>query len=222
MRVLFLTGEYPVMQGGMGDYTRRLAQALGQLGADVHVLTHTGAGEDHLRSADGAYEPTVYPILSNTRWNLWGQTRRLVEQIRPNVLHIQYQTAAYGLHPAVNYLPWRLRRDAGHPAVFTTFHDVRVPYMFPKAGRLRWRAVVDLARFSDAAVVTNPADWGELAAADPRLAAQLRPIPIASNIIPAVPATSTAPGRGPNGAPVPKTGCSLILVSSTPAREAKR
>ena len=51
MRILFITGEYPSMQGGVGDYTRRLSQALGELGADVHVLTHVDAGDDHLARA---------------------------------------------------------------------------------------------------------------------------------------------------------------------------
>ena len=77
MRILFITGEYPSMQGGVGDYTRRLSQALGELGADVHVLTHVDAGDDHLRVPVAAYEPTVYPVLERTGWNLWGATRAL-------------------------------------------------------------------------------------------------------------------------------------------------
>ena len=51
MRILFITGEYPAMQGGVGDYTRQLSQALGALGVDVHVLTDANAGGDHLRVA---------------------------------------------------------------------------------------------------------------------------------------------------------------------------
>ena len=180
MRILSITGEYPAMQGGVGDYTRRLSQALGALGADIHVLTHADAGGDHLRVPAGAYEPTVYPVMKRTGWNLWGETRRLVRELRPDIVHIQYQSAAYGLHPAVNYLPWRLRWLRHRPPVVATFHDLRYPYLFPKAGPLRWHAVLALARGSDANVVTNPADWGRLA--DAGLAAGLRPIPIGSNI----------------------------------------
>jgi len=47
MRILFITGEYPSMQGGVGDYTRRLGQALGELGADVSV-----ARNDEISLAD--------------------------------------------------------------------------------------------------------------------------------------------------------------------------
>jgi glycosyltransferase involved in cell wall biosynthesis len=64
--------------------------------------------------------------------------------------------------------------------VLTTFHDLRFPYLFPKAGPLRWQAVLALARGSDASVITNPADWIRLA--DTSLGPRLLPIPIGSNI----------------------------------------
>jgi glycosyltransferase involved in cell wall biosynthesis len=181
MRVLFVTGEYPAMQGGVGDYTRRLSQALGALGVDVHVLTHTNAGSDYLRAPADACEPTVYPILEGTGWELWRRTLHLMRELRPSVIHIQYQSAAYGLHPAVNYLPWRLRALRNRPRIVVTFHDLRFPYLFPKAGPLRWQTVLALARGSDAGVITNPTDWARLASmAD--LAPRLLPIPIGSNI----------------------------------------
>ncbi|PKO21623.1 MAG: hypothetical protein CVU38_13770 [Chloroflexi bacterium HGW-Chloroflexi-1] len=180
MRILFITGEYPSMQGGVGDYTRQLSRALGALGADVHVLTHADAGGDYLRVPVAAYEPTVYPIMAQTRWQLWGYVMRMIKDLRPHVVHIQYQSAAYGLHPAINYLPRRLRLMRRRPRIVTTFHDLRVPYIFPKAGFLRWQAVLALARGSDASVITNPADWLRLAGAN--LAPRLLPIPIGSNI----------------------------------------
>lgn len=179
MRVLFVTGEYPAMQGGVGDYTRRLSQALGVLGADVHVLTHVDAGGAPLREG-GANEPSVYPIMRQTGWQLWQHVLRLVRDLRPDVVHIQYQSAAYGLHPAINYLPWRLRLTRPRPAILTTFHDLRYPFLFPKAGPLRWQVVLALARGSDADVVTNEGDYQRLAGTD--VGRKLAPIPIGSNI----------------------------------------
>lgn len=180
MRILFITGEYPAMQGGVGDYTRRLSQALGALGVDMHVLTHADAGGDHLRVPTAAFEPTVHPVMTRTGWGLWAHARAAIHGLQPNIVHIQYQSAAYGLHPAVNYLPLWLRTMSGRPHVVTTFHDLRFPYMFPKAGPLRWQAVLVLAKHSDAAVITNPADWLRLARAG--LRDHLHPIPIGSNI----------------------------------------
>lgn len=180
MRVLFVTGEYPAMQGGVGDYTRRLSQALGLLGSDVHVLTHADAGGDHLRAPAAAYEPTVHPRLQRPGWNLWGHVRTLVGEVQPDVVHIQYQSAAYGLHPAVNLLPARLHVQHKRLPVVATFHDLKYPYLFPKAGPLRWQTVLRLARDADASVVTNPADWDRLREAG--LREKLRAIPIGSNI----------------------------------------
>jgi glycosyltransferase involved in cell wall biosynthesis len=187
MRILFITGEYPAMQGGVGDYTRRLSQALGELGADVHVLTHADAGGDHLRAPSAAYEPTVHAAMTSTGWALWGYALQAIRELQPDIVHIQYQSAAYGLRAEVNLLPWRLRRLRGRPpghgahlCTLTTFHDLRFPYLFPKAGPLRHQAVLALARQSDASVVTNPADWVRLQAAG--LAYKLHPIPIGSNI----------------------------------------
>lgn len=180
MRVLFVSGEYPAMQGGVGDYTRRLSEALGELGADVHVLTHVDAGGDHLRAPATSYQPTVYPVLERHGWNLWGHVLAAIDEVQPQVVQIQYQSAAYGLHPAVNLMPDRLRLRRRRPLVLTTFHDLKFPYLFPKAGPLRWQAVMALARGSDASVVTNPADWMRLYEAG--LGEKLRPIPIGSNI----------------------------------------
>ncbi len=180
MRILFITGEYPAMQGGVGDYTRQLSLALGALGVDVHVLTDANAGGDHLRAPMGAYEPTVYLEIDDAGWQLWRHTLRLNQQLRPDVIHIQYQSAAYGLHAAVNYLPWRLHLLPGRPRIATTFHDLRFPYLFPKAGPLRWRTVLALARGSDADVITNPVDWTHLAQTS--LTGRMFAIPIGSNI----------------------------------------
>lgn len=180
MRVLFITGEYPAMQGGVGDYTRQLSQALGASDVDVHVLTDASAGGDHLRSPAGAYEPTVHPVIEDSGWQLWARALDLVRRLRPDVVHIQYQSAAFGLHPAVNYLPWRLRLMSGRPRVVTTFHDLRFPYLFPKAGPLRWQAVLALAKGGDASVITNPVDWVRLA--HDGLSQRMVAIPIGSNI----------------------------------------
>ena len=110
MRILFITGEYPAMQGGVGDYTRRLSQALGALGADVHVLTACGRGRrSPARAGRGLRADRLSGAGAHGLATVGRDARTSCRQLRPDVVHIQYQSAAYGLHPAVNYLPWRLR-----------------------------------------------------------------------------------------------------------------
>lgn len=84
------------------------------------------------------------------------------------------------MHPAINLLPRLLR---GTPPLVVTFHDLRVPYLFPKAGALRQRAVLDLARGAAGVIVTNAEDEAVLRSAGVE---RVRAIPIGSNIRPAL------------------------------------
>ena len=177
MRVLLVTGEFPPMQGGVGDYTREVGLALAEQGCQVQVLTSVQAGP--LAGLD------VLPLVERWNWGCWRTLRRAIAQYRPDVVHIQYQAAAYALHPAINLFPRRLRLRPDRPRVAVTFHDLKVPYLFPKAGPLRPWIVTELARGSDAAVTTNREDFEELSR---RLSAPPALIPIGSNISPRLPA----------------------------------
>lgn len=179
MRIGFITGEYPPMQGGVGDYTRELARALVGLGHEVFVLTSVKAQSAHP-------EAGIHVQATVDGWGRWGkhsnprgetQAVRWVKDNRLDVVNIQYQAAAYQMHVAANNLPRTLRPLV---PVFTTFHDLMVPYLFPKAGPLRKRAVYQMARHSSGVIVTNIADEHEL-----HIAGEMPPlvqIPIGSNI----------------------------------------
>ncbi len=70
MRILLVTGEYPPMQGGVGDYTRELSRALSVFGADVHILT--SADRSASVDASGARSDLSKPVLSS--WELSTET----------------------------------------------------------------------------------------------------------------------------------------------------
>jgi glycosyltransferase involved in cell wall biosynthesis len=142
-KVLFVSGEYPPLPGGVGDYTANLRLALAAMGVRSVVLSSGGAaGED---------------VGTVRRWG-WSSIATVLRRARReqvDIVHIQYQAGSFGMHPALNLMPALVSRRL---PVITTFHDLRVPYLFPKAGRLRKSAIVQMARGSDAVVVTNPAD----------------------------------------------------------------
>jgi glycosyltransferase involved in cell wall biosynthesis len=181
MKVCLISGEFRPMQGGVGDFTYEVGQALHDLGAAVTVLTSTAAGPP--RNEDGL---RVEPRLERWGWNSWQIIMHTAEELEADVLNIQYQAAAYGMHPAINFLPLRLRARKQRPRVVVTFHDLKVPYLFPKAGRIRWWVVLALACWSDAVIVTNAEDLTALAPYPLSPAPYV--IPIGSNIEPAPPA----------------------------------
>jgi glycosyltransferase involved in cell wall biosynthesis len=176
MRILLVTGEFPPMQGGVGDYTREVALALAAQGCAVQVFTSTRGGPV------GGLD--VLPQVDRWDWGCWRLLRRAIARYRPDVVHIQYQAAAYGLHPAINLAPRWLRLLTDRPGTAVTFHDLKVPYLFPKAGPLRRWIITELARTSDAAITTNREDFEELSQ---RLPAPPALIPIGSNIEPRLP-----------------------------------
>jgi glycosyltransferase involved in cell wall biosynthesis len=149
MRIGIVTGEYPPMAGGVGAFSRELGRALADQGHAVHVYTRVDAA----KSGEAGIE--VAGAVAGT-WG-WGVNRRVAEWAAQNdldVVDIQYQIAAYGLHPAIHWLPGRIR-DA---RVAVTFHDLRAPYLFPKAGPIREWAVRRLAGAAGGAIATNRAD----------------------------------------------------------------
>ncbi|MBI4316598.1 MAG: glycosyltransferase family 4 protein [Chloroflexi bacterium] len=174
-RIGIVTGEYPPMQGGVGDFSRELAVALCALGHEVHVLTHAGATTSLPNAA-----PVVHPVIRAWTLPALFAIRRLARSLALDVINIQYQAAAYGLGLPIHLLP----RLAGVPSV-VTFHDLRLPYLFPKAGPLRRGAVLHLARSASGAIVTNSEDRRTLERAGG--VRTLAEIPIGSNIAPAPP-----------------------------------
>jgi glycosyltransferase involved in cell wall biosynthesis len=170
------------MQGGVADHTAHLAQHLVGLGVDVSVLTSIAAASN-LQSP--VFNLQTYPIITGWGLGCWRQIGRWLAEHRPDVLHIQYQAAAYDLGGWVNWLPWWLRRRRARPRLVVTFHDLRVPYLFPKAGPWRGRSILALARNTDAAIVTNVEDEQELRRALASNTVTL--IPLGSNVHPQPP-----------------------------------
>ncbi len=159
------------MQGGVGDYTRELARALADLGHSVSVVTST----------KGTWsEPgiDVFSVIKKWDWRCWGKIMRVCSDVQADVLHIQYQTAAYGMHPAINLLPLRVRYSPHRPRTVITYHDLRVPYLFPKAGPVRRWLTTGPARWCDATIATNVEDCASLSKAG----LPFHLIPIGSNI----------------------------------------
>ncbi|MBC8077503.1 MAG: glycosyltransferase family 4 protein, partial [Chloroflexales bacterium] len=178
MKILLLSGEYPPQPGGIGDYTRRLAESLAARGHALHVATiHNGRFVVYdLGNAD--LESKIQNPKSNWGWRSHRHVAAALRALRPDVLHIQYQTGAYAMRPAINLLPWRLARLRQRPHVAVTFHDLLEPYLFPKAGPARRWVTLRLARDADAVVCTNDADAARLASCGTAPVV----IPIGSNI----------------------------------------
>lgn len=172
--ILMVTGEYPPMTGGVGDYTRLLARALIREGHRVRIAAATGTPAADRGAAD---EPEVLTLPRR-----WARGHKLaiarMARAEPDSwIHVQYQTAAYRMNPEVNRSPavWAARGLR----VAWTYHDLLPPYLFPLAGNaLRQRVTLAPGRASRIVVSTNREDADRLAQAGIRAEVS----PVGSNI----------------------------------------
>lgn len=100
MRILLVTGSFPPMRCGVGDYSFNLANVLiAEPSVRVGVLTSTLA--EGAKLIDGV---EVFPVIK--RWSLV-EIQKVVKVIKnwaPDIVHIQYPTQGYGK----GLLPWML------------------------------------------------------------------------------------------------------------------
>ena len=106
MKLLLITGSFPPMKCGVGDYSYRL---VGALADDPHfkvaVLTSVAAAD--MAKLDGV---EVFPVVKS--WDL-AEAPKVIKIIRawkPDIVHIQYPTQGYGkgllpgILPAMSFL----------------------------------------------------------------------------------------------------------------------
>lgn len=166
MQIGIISGEYPPMQGGIGAFSQILARQMVALGHHVYIFSSREA-----QNRDKGI------LLTNQvdSWNL--AAMRMIgtwaRDLGLDIVNLQFQTAAFGMSAWIHFLPGYITTAP----MITTFHDLRHPYLFPKAGALRDWIVMRLANHSDGVIVTNHEDFARL---------QNRPaitmIPIGSNI----------------------------------------
>lgn len=100
MRILFITGSFPPMRCGVGDYAATLAEALGKLpDTKVAVLTDTRACTAR---SDLNFE--LFPSVHGWKISDLPHIIKTVRRWKPDVVHIQYPTQGYGR----SCVPWFL------------------------------------------------------------------------------------------------------------------
>ncbi len=201
LRICLITGEYPPEEGGVADYTRCLAEALVERGLEVDVVTgprHPDSDERGTavevvtgrRHPDGDNRVPVHRVVPGWGWSSLRRLRHIVATLEPDVVHVQYQTAAFDMHPAINIGLGRLGSKSGGrksgALTAITYHDLREPYLFPKAGPVRGWVTRLPSRQADLTITTNEEDHSALAAWGH--ARRLALVPIGANVPDAPPA----------------------------------
>ena len=112
IKITFLTGEYPPMQGGIADHIVHLAGHIAPLKVDSSILIsrrwyEANSTEGDTIAGGSATSPhPIHAVLPNWGWRCWPAITKFLVTHQPDILHIQYQAAAFDLGGWVNWLPW--------------------------------------------------------------------------------------------------------------------
>jgi glycosyltransferase involved in cell wall biosynthesis len=156
MRILIISGSYPPMKCGVGDYTAKLIENFKTHGHQAEVLTTRDVG----------------------RWVFLSVPKiiRFIRRVNPDIIHIQYPSSEYGKSLMINFLPLFLRLLFPRTRTFCTFHEFK---SYTILGKMR---VIFSMLVCKKAVMVDP----EEARAVRRyfLIARPRFIPIGANVLP--------------------------------------
>jgi polysaccharide biosynthesis protein PslF len=174
--VLMVTGEYPPTLGGIGDYTRLLTNELCRQGVDVRLFVPRGSDFDESTSPFAG-------TFHKWSWNTLPALYDTLIATQATWVHVQHNASMYGSSLASYYFPRYLRLRGWKGSVAVTFHDINLPTLLPRGGRMwagiahRW-VLGDLARQADVSIAADPSDAEALAA----LGARVARVPIGSNM----------------------------------------
>ncbi len=172
MKVCFISGSYPPIHCGIGDFVQRLATTLAEQGVSVQIVT-SKKGVSAQR--DGAV--TIRPVVR--RWDLSALPAILAEvrALAPDIVNIEYPTLRYGRQPLVNLLPIFIRARL-HIPIITTVHEFSTYQCLGK-----WRVGLSVVT-SDQVIVTEPTNLMQMERAFPNARSKLHHIPLGANIEP--------------------------------------
>jgi len=120
VNTILVSGDFPPMHSGVGDYCGHLANAIAANGCDVHVLTTA-----HPRAPEIEHSGNVVVSRCFRSWR-FGEARHALSALRRNeeaVVNIQYYCpSTYGRRPMINLLPAILRFARKNARVVITMH----------------------------------------------------------------------------------------------------
>ncbi len=119
LKVLLITGSYPPVRCGVGDYAARLAAALHRR-PDVQIAVLTSERPAGAPTRDGGVD-----VRAEMRgWRLRGlpQYWRVAREFAPDLVHLQFPTQSYNAVTGLAVLPATTRILLGIPVV-ETLHE---------------------------------------------------------------------------------------------------
>ena len=179
MRVLIISPHIPPRRCGVADHIAVQVEELAKRGYKISILTDI----ENAKIATLNDEADILPLITKWDFRACRGIRKAIRVTKPDIIHIHYQISMYNVRAFITIVPFLIKTFRREIEIVTTLHDLNTPYLFPKAGMLRKKLVLFLAKHSDAVIVSNNLDYQELST---KLAQEdlrkVHLIPIGSNL----------------------------------------
>ncbi|WP_394186711.1 glycosyltransferase [Metabacillus halosaccharovorans] len=117
MKILHISGSFPPIKCGVGDYLQQLLKNMNKIpNVDVHLITSNECKDMKLEGVN------IYPIIKKWNFSSLNTIVKKVKEINPDVVHIQYPTVNYKNYVAPSFLPLLIRL-IGVRKVVQTWHE---------------------------------------------------------------------------------------------------
>jgi len=174
MKVAIISGSFPPIKCGNSEGTQHLCLTLARLGLEVELVTTSTPelGVMHSTSLDFRLRPAIQ------RWNFRSAPNllRIVRQIAPDVVQVEYPTVPYGWHPMINLFPSILRLLKPQYPVVTRLHE------FSCAHPLRKLSVLPLVLSSHRTIVPTEIERRSVERLLPLMKSRIIVVPVGTNI----------------------------------------
>lgn len=184
MKVCMISGSFPGMKCGVGDYTANLSRELAKDGICIDVIT--SCNPEITRKIENGSERlaiTLYPIMKS-----WGLENTLlflkqIRQLKPDIIHVQYQSGIYHDRELILLFPILARFVFPGVPIIVTFHDLQAPYILQRL----LKSVSEYILFpwlvlAHAVVVSNHIDEKRLRQMVPWIKTKIERIPVGANL----------------------------------------
>lgn len=130
MRICAIVGSLPPEKCGVGDYSRILFNMLSNE-LDINIITSIGFG-----NVNDKFK--IHPIMNDWTLKEASVILKKIQEINPDIIHIQYPTTAYKRNILINFLPILLRIK--RYKIIVTLHEYSYRSLF---GKLRiWPNII--------------------------------------------------------------------------------
>lgn len=180
MKIVQISANFPPKECGIGDYTRLLCE---EMSLKEEALFYVITSSDPKIKESGYSHEMVKIMPEITNWSFSGikQIRRIIKEVSPDIVHIEYNRMLYNREVAINFLPYFLKQDGVAAKVVVTFHDLPGPVK--NRDFFFWLTTLALLVYCGRVIVTNELDLNSFTSRLFFVKKKCTLVPVGSNIL---------------------------------------